>query len=520
MPGGAAGVVGDGGNGGRNDGGGYATGGIAGTDGIPGTDGAVGTTGTAGGGDNYVTPPTVTTVQVGNPSPYTGKATCIGIITRNGGSDINERGICWSETSPVTCDPSMTNKTTGAYALNTEFTFEMSELSYATTYYVRAYAKNANGGVGYGTDKTFRTASIAPIVSTTSPVTNMSYHTATVEGNVKDNGGEDVTARGVCWSTVNQSPTWNDNDGCQDSTYTGVEIGKFTVELTAEAGLKAGSTYYVRAYAKNKIGIGYADKDTNQVEFTTTDTTKPTTQTEMPDHTATTATFKGMLTDYGGATVTKHGFLWSKGSEAPTEDNHMGRADFTEPIENGASFEHKATGFTPTTTYTVIAYAENEKGKSYGSKETFTTDSTKATVVVTVSPDTITEKSATFNGEITNNGGSIVTEKGFCKSETASPDWALLLGTPDCKSVAVADSFTADVTGLTGNTTYYVAAYAKNENGHSFGNTSFQTKVAPTKPKVTTYEKENWTKTSTTLTGGGSITDFGNAKNLEKRRLL
>jgi hypothetical protein len=78
-------------------------------------------------------------------------------------------------------------------------------------------------------------------------------------GNITNNGGATITARGVVWST-SQNPTLASNLG---STNDGSGTGSFTSNLS---GLTATTTYYVRAYATNSAGTAYG----NQVSFTTT----------------------------------------------------------------------------------------------------------------------------------------------------------------------------------------------------------------------------------------------------------
>jgi uncharacterized protein (TIGR02145 family) len=70
-------------------------------------------------------------------------------------------------------------------------------------------------------------------------------------GNVTDDGGADVTVRGVCWST-SQSPTIADNV-IADGTGTG-EFTSYINWLTPE------TTYFVRAYATNSVGTAYGEE--------------------------------------------------------------------------------------------------------------------------------------------------------------------------------------------------------------------------------------------------------------------
>lgn len=91
---------------------------------------------------------------------------------------------------------------------------------------------------------------------TTAEVTEITQTSALSGGNITDDGGAPVTARGVCWST-NQNPTIDDN-----KTEDGDGIGNFTSTISD---LVPGTTYYVRAYATNSGGTGYG----NAVSFIT-----------------------------------------------------------------------------------------------------------------------------------------------------------------------------------------------------------------------------------------------------------
>lgn len=94
-----------------------------------------------------------------------------------------------------------------------------------------------------------------PPALTTEPVSEITYSGATAGGTITDDGGEAVTARGVCWSTL-QNPTTADN-----KTEDGWGSGSFTSEIT---GLDPETPYYVRAYAVNSVGTSYG----NEVSFT------------------------------------------------------------------------------------------------------------------------------------------------------------------------------------------------------------------------------------------------------------
>jgi len=98
-------------------------------------------------------------------------------------------------------------------------------------------------------------AAEVPVVATAA-MEQISGASAQGGGTVTDDGGDAVTARGVCWSTDPQ-PTVLD-----DHTSDGVGEGDFTSPLS---GLITGTTYHVRAYATNSVGTGYGEA----IEFAT-----------------------------------------------------------------------------------------------------------------------------------------------------------------------------------------------------------------------------------------------------------
>lgn len=95
-------------------------------------------------------------------------------------------------------------------------------------------------------------ATISPTIPvlTTASVSSVEYTRAVCGGNVTSDGGEAVTARGVCWS-LSPDPKITDQH-----TEDGIGQGVFTSQMTA---LIADTLYYVRAYATNIKGTGYGN---------------------------------------------------------------------------------------------------------------------------------------------------------------------------------------------------------------------------------------------------------------------
>ena len=86
----------------------------------------------------------------------------------------------------------------------------------------------------------------------TANVTNITDNSAACGGQVTDDGGDSMTVRGVCINLLS-NPTIFDRH-----TVDGNGMGSFTSQLT---GLSSNITYYVRAYARNNLGIAYGEEE-------------------------------------------------------------------------------------------------------------------------------------------------------------------------------------------------------------------------------------------------------------------
>ena len=290
-------------------------------------------------------------------------ATCGGNVVSDCGADVTERGVCWSTSPNPTINDNITTNGNGTGT----FTSDLVNLTANTTYYVRAYATNVMG-TAYGEQRSFTTeeeeAELTPPTVITSEVIDITETTAVSGGNVTDDGGATVMARGICWS-ISQNPTIDDNDGM---TTDGNGTGTFTSNLV---NLTANTTYYVRAYATNVMGTAYGEQRSFTTEEEEAELTPPTVITsEVIDITETTAVSGGNVTDDGGATVTARGICWSI-SQNPTLDDNDG---ITTDGNGTGTFTSNLINLTANTTYYVRAYATNEKGTSYGDEMSFTTE--------------------------------------------------------------------------------------------------------------------------------------------------
>ncbi|MCX6326194.1 MAG: hypothetical protein NT144_06030 [Bacteroidia bacterium] len=274
----------------------------------------------------------------------------------------------------------------------------------------------------------------------TTAVTEISFTTAASGGDLTDIGGAYITARGVCWNTSG-TPAILDSKTIEIGG-----LGSFTSSLTQ---LTPGTKYYVRAYGTNVAGTGYG----NEESFTTS-------QVALLVLTTTTITSITQTTAVSGG---------------------------------------KLQG----TTYFVRSYGTNNAGTSYGNEISFSTTATLPTITTTAA-SLIAGNTATSGGNITSDGGSLVTARGVCWSTSYSPTVANSKTTDGSGT----GSFESNLYGLTARTYYYLRAYATNIVGTAYGTQiSFLTLAGL--PTITTSAIIGIT--STTAISGGNVTSDGGA---------
>lgn len=168
----------------------------------------------------------------------------------------------------------------------------------------------------------------------------------------------------------------------------------------------------------------------------------------------------GQIISDGGFTILSKGICWSE-QQMPTilsnkTENSQGLVDFICNVE----------GLESNKSYYIRAYATNKNGIGYGSVVSFSTIPEVLSAVTTNNVFNISYSTCVCGGNITNDGGSLIIEKGVCYGTESNPSITDLR----TRDGAGSGEFISSISKLYVNTTYYIKAYATNAVGTSYGN--------------------------------------------------
>ncbi len=242
----------------------------------------------------------------------------------------------------------------------------------------------------------------------TSNATAVTSNSASVGGVVLSEGGSSVLERGVCWST-RANPDVRDNH-----LTSGGGPGSFVCNLK---NLTPVTTYYVRAYAINSVGVSYG----LQVTFTTltgngggggggNDDDDPegapvVTTGDVTNITATSAKVNGNVISNGTSSVTDRGICWGTNHNPTLNEGLVSCGTGT------GSFTAELTNLVLGTTYYARAYATNASGTAYGDEVSF----------VTVNPGGVPE--GALSGKFNAGQRMVYFSKGNLQYQPSSNTW-------------------------------------------------------------------------------------------------
>lgn len=211
---------------------------------------------------------------------------------------------------------------------------------------------------------------------------------------------------------------------------------------------------------------------------------------------ATTATAGGNISADNGSTILSRGVCYAI-TQNPTTGNSVVVAS---PAGGTGAYTCNLTGLTRATTYYVRAYATNSAVTTYAAQQSFTTLSLVPTLAATTAATNITSSSATTGGNVTDDGGATITERGVCYGTASNPT---ITNTKIVDPSTGTGSFVSNISGLNPGTTYYVRSYATNSVGTAYG---AQVSIV-TRPTITSTAAAT-AVTATTATTGGTIAPF------------
>ena len=138
-------------------------------------------------------------------------------------------------------------------------------------------------------------------------------------------------------------------------------------------------------------------------------------------------------------------------------------------------------------------------------------DKPEPPIVSTVAVTAVSYTTATSGGNVTEEGGTTVVEKGVCWNSSGSPT----VSNSKTSDGTGSGAFASNITQLTSSTQYYIRAYAINSAGTGYGNEVSFTTIAVTAPEITTTAITSITGSSAVSGGnvtsenGGSVTAKG-----------
>jgi uncharacterized protein (TIGR02145 family) len=382
------------------------------------------------GNNNYQAPiiqlPTISaTAVVSGITRYSGVSG--GTIIDNGGAPILASGICWSSTSnmPTISD----NKTADGSSIGS-FVSSITGLTAGVIYNVRAYATN-RAGTSYGSVQTFTSTPTAII-----PTVGSSYGGGKV-AYVYQNGDPGYTPNNIPVLIAANADQVGDLAGATAFwSIGGLSTSAQSVGLIGSAydALGAGAsntTAIINAYGVGNYAAKFARNYTD-----------------------------GTYSDWYLPSINELAKLYANrvaiGGFA--QDRYWSSTETTYPQAN----------FVPAFTWNFNSGVVNTDTKAWNLKfravrTTIINPSSAPVLAATSAATSLTPTSAVVGGNVTDQGASQVSARGFVYGTSAgSSTYSVTTGTG-------AGTFTATLSGLTTGTTYYVRSFATNAQGTSYG---------------------------------------------------
>lgn len=284
-----------------------------------------------------------------------------------------------------------------------------------------------------------------------------------LQGEIKDDGGAEILARGFIYSSTITAPGLDDVSAGNAIKVNVASDAQFKKSL-GTAQLAISTKYYYRAFVRNTVGYSFGPVK----EFTTTLPVAETKDFEISE--GLNVTMAGRA--HGcGIEVKDKGFVYST-SKSKDAGLRLG-GDYVKSISAGegpaSNYSAEARSLAQGKTFYYRAYAINKNDVvSYGEIDQFRTETIYAT---TFDADGIQEKKATLNGRVNGSDPDIIAVRGFVYSPSNSNPDTLKVGGGQVTNVEVAGKrgeYSLLLENLIRGRKYYFRAYVKDVNNRRF----------------------------------------------------
>ena len=320
-------------------------------------------------------------------------------------------------------------------------------LSNGTLYDFAAFSRATIGGLTqYSIASVTAQATPSTVCTiTTSATSSITAITANGNGNITATNGGQATERGICYSSINVTPTTADSKVAETPGPYGT--GAFSETLT---GLTPSTKYYARPYAINPSGTGYGTVDTFLTLPIAPTALTPTAGDTEVDFTWTDAT--------GGAGITVTTMVRYNTTGYPTSytDGSLGI--------NWTTASGTVTTLTNGTLYYFSAFSKATDGGALTQYSTLycmasaTPLSFTAPTITTTPCSGFTTNSAIINGVIVAIGSAPITQYGFDYGLTTAYGTSVTT----TAGITAGSTFSKTITGLSPASVYHFRAKAFN----------------------------------------------------------
>jgi hypothetical protein len=300
----------------------------------------------------------IKTLEVNNITTTTAVVTAK--LNSSGGYVMKSRGICVNTKGSPTMDDKDGFTIKDAANVIGDYSGSITGLLSNTKYYSRAYI-STDGGVFYGNEINFTTATpnVTPKV-TTSQATDVLYYSAHSGGVIGQNvDTSTIIACGVCYSSVNTTPSISDN-----KFFYKIIEGKFSGGII---NLDGDTKYYTRAFITTNLGTVYG-------EVLTFVTKKPGVPVVGTLNHTNDNNFETEIISDGGEYITRYGICFSDYIQTPILDYQSHYTDSYPKLlpSNYGKIWLTIPYLVVNKTYYMRAFATNRYGTSYGDIIKFT----------------------------------------------------------------------------------------------------------------------------------------------------